>query len=192
MRLRISCCKRLKIGKSRLIEVNCYVSSLTLGGTNPGDFPIVSNRENSLEAHRVADNPSPMDRKPYRATVLGLLSGHWGILLFGLAAVGAETGAALLEPWPIKIVLDTVLRAKPLPQWLERAIASMLGTNALGVLEFAVGMVLLIAIVGGRGQLRRKAMRHDLGPARDTRASLPHVHPRAAPVDVVPRQEAYG
>jgi subfamily B ATP-binding cassette protein MsbA len=111
----------------------------------------------------VADNASPLDRKTYRATVLGLLSGHWGILLFGLAAVGAETGAALLEPWPIKIVLDTVLRAKPLPQWLERAVASMLGTNALGVLEFAVGMVLLIAIVGGVGSYIEKQCVTTLG-----------------------------
>ena len=99
---------------------------------------------------------SPLDRRTQRATVLGLLSGHWGILLFGLFAVGAETGASLLEPWPIKIVLDTVLRAKPLPQWLERAIASMLGTNTLGVLEFAVGMVLVIAIVGGVGSYVEK------------------------------------
>jgi subfamily B ATP-binding cassette protein MsbA len=111
----------------------------------------------------VADNPSPLDPKTYRATVLGLLSGHWGILLFGLAAVGAETGASLLEPWPIKIVLDTVLRAKPLPQWLERAVASMLGTNALGVLEFAVGMVLLIAIVGGVGSYVEKQCVTTLG-----------------------------
>ncbi len=111
----------------------------------------------------MADNPSPLDRKPYRATVLGLLSGHWGILLLGLVAVGAETGAALLEPWPIKIVLDTVLRAKPLPQWLERAIASMLGTNALGVLEFAVAMVLLIAIVGGVGSYAEKQSVTTLG-----------------------------
>jgi hypothetical protein len=51
-----------------------------------------------------------------------LLSGHWGILLFALVAVGAETGAALLEPWPINIVLDTVLRA-----------------NAVGVLECVSG-----------------------------------------------------
>jgi ATP-binding cassette, subfamily B, bacterial len=111
----------------------------------------------------VADNPSPLDPKTYRATVLGLLSGHWGILLFGLAAVGAETGASLLEPWPIKIVLDTVLRAKPLPQWLERAVASMLGANALGVLEFAVGMVLLIAIVGGVGSYVEKQCVTTLG-----------------------------
>jgi len=99
---------------------------------------------------------SPLDRRTQRATVLGLLSGHWGILLFGLFAVGAETGASLLEPWPIKIVLDTVLRAKPLPQWLERAIASLFGTNTLAVLEFAVGTVLVIAIVGGVGSYVEK------------------------------------
>ena len=69
----------------------------------------------------------------------------------------------MLEPWPIKIVLDTVLRAKPLPQWLERAIASMLGTNALGVLEFAVAMVLLIAVVGGVGSYAEKQSVTTLG-----------------------------
>jgi len=111
----------------------------------------------------VADNPSPVDRKTHRVTALDLLSGHWGILLLGLAAVGAETGAALLEPWPIKIVLDTVLRAKPLPQWLEGAIASVLGTNPLSVLEFAVGMVLVIAIVGGLGSYAEKQCVTTLG-----------------------------
>jgi subfamily B ATP-binding cassette protein MsbA len=111
----------------------------------------------------LADHPSPPDRKTYRATVLGLLSGHWGVLLLALVAVGAETGASLLEPWPIKIVLDTVLRAKPLPQWLERAVASMLGTNAAGVLEFAVGMVLVIAIVAGVGSYVEKQCVTTLG-----------------------------
>ena len=111
----------------------------------------------------MTDNPSSQDRKAYRASVFGLLDGHWGMLLLGLVAVGAETGAALLEPWPIKIVLDTVLRAKPLPQWLEGAIASILGTNALGVLEFAVGMVLLIAIVGGVASYAEKQCVTTLG-----------------------------
>ena len=94
---------------------------------------------------------SSLDRKAYRATVAGLLSGHWGTLLVGLAAVAAETAAGLLEPWPIKIVLDAVLRAKPLPDWLARAVASTLGTNSAAVLEFAVGLVLLIAIIGAVG-----------------------------------------
>ncbi|HEY7234009.1 MAG TPA: ABC transporter ATP-binding protein [Gemmatimonadaceae bacterium] len=112
----------------------------------------------------MADNSSiSSDRKPYRATVVALLTGHWGALLLGLAAVGAETAAALLEPWPIKVVLDTVLRAKPLPQWLARAITATLGANSLAILEFAVAMVLLIAIVGAVGSYIEKQCVTSLG-----------------------------
>ncbi|HKW11023.1 MAG TPA: ABC transporter ATP-binding protein [Gemmatimonadaceae bacterium] len=105
----------------------------------------------------MAENSSfSPDRKPYRATVVGLLSGHWSALALGLAAVGAETVASLLEPWPIKVVLDTVLRAKPLPQWLANSITATFGANSLAILEFAVGMVLLIAIVGAVGSFIEK------------------------------------
>ena len=105
----------------------------------------------------MAENSSfSPDRKPYRATVVGLLSGHWSALALGLAAVGAETVASLLEPWPIKVVLDTVLRAKPLPPWLANSITATFGTNSLAILEFAVGMVLLIAIVGAVGSFIEK------------------------------------
>src|SRR5437868_10544408 len=109
-------------------------------------------RMNSIEAHPVFDKSSASrNQKTYRATVVGLLSGHWGALLLGLVAVGIETAAALLEPWPIKVVLDTVLHAKPLPPTLAHAIATTLGTSSLGVLEFAAGAVLLIAILGAVG-----------------------------------------
>lgn len=100
-------------------------------------------------ATAAADRPSlPSAAKTYRASVLGLLAGHWGALLFGLGAVGVETVATLLEPWPIKVVLDTVLRAKPLPQPLAQTIATAVGTSSMAMLEFAVGAVVVIAIVG--------------------------------------------
>ena len=103
----------------------------------------------SVETQSTTDNASSSPaRTPYRATVAVLLSGHWGALMLGLAAVGAETIATLLEPWPIKIVLDTVLHAKPLPAALTRVITTTLGGNALAILEFAVAMVLVIAVVG--------------------------------------------
>jgi hypothetical protein len=38
-------------------------------------------------------------------TIAHLLQPHWRGLLLGLAAVGAETLAGLLEPWPLKVVL---------------------------------------------------------------------------------------
>jgi len=103
----------------------------------------------SVETQQSTDNASAArNRKPYRASVLGLLSGYWGALFVGLVAVGAETVATLLEPWPIKIVLDTVLHAKPLPAFLTRAVTATLGSKAVAILEFAVVMVLVIAIVG--------------------------------------------
>jgi len=68
-----------------------------------------------------------------RATVVGLLSDHWGVLLVALGVVGAETVAALLEPWPIKVVLDTVLHAKALPSRLAQAVASTVGTTNASV-----------------------------------------------------------
>jgi ATP-binding cassette subfamily B protein len=102
-----------------------------------------------LEMQQAADKASASrNPKTYRATVIGLLSGHWGGLMVGLLAVGAETVATLLEPWPIKVVLDTVLHAKPLPQPLAQTIATTIGTDRMAMLEFAVGAVVLIAIVG--------------------------------------------
>jgi subfamily B ATP-binding cassette protein MsbA len=102
----------------------------------------------SPEPQPATDKPVPRHPRTYRATILGLLSGHWNALLLGLAAVGVETATTLLEPWPIKVVLDTVLHTKPLPQPLARALAGTLGSDSLAMLELAVGAVLVIAIVG--------------------------------------------
>src|SRR5689334_12040893 len=116
------------------------------------------------EAQKPASKPSRASSpQSYRATVSGLLSGHWGALILGLLAVGAETAAALLEPWPIKVVLDTVLHAKPLPNWLASAIGATLGTNAIAALEFAVAAVLLIALLGAVGSYVEKQSVTTLG-----------------------------
>ena len=84
-------------------------------------------------------------------TLLDLLRPHWKVLLFGLAAVAAETVAGLLEPWPLKVVLDSVLRAKKIPGWLSSVVTSTLGDNPLGILQFAAFAVVLIAVVGALG-----------------------------------------
>src|SRR5437763_153407 len=108
-------------------------------------------------ARRMTAKPLPgRSRKTYRATIAGLLSGHWGALLIGLLAVGVETGAALLEPWPIKVVLDTVLHAKPLPQRVLQVIGATVGTNSAAILEFAAGAVLLIAVIGAAASYAEK------------------------------------
>ena len=44
-----------------------------------------------------------------------LVRSHWKALTLALVAVLGETLADVLEPWPIKIVVDNILQAKKLP-----------------------------------------------------------------------------
>jgi len=64
-----------------------------------------------------------------------------------LFAVAVAAGMELLEPWPLKIVLDYLLQGKHLSKWLMVAVG-WVGNDKLGVLNFAVAAVALIAIVG--------------------------------------------
>ncbi|MES2393888.1 MAG: ABC transporter transmembrane domain-containing protein, partial [Acidobacteriota bacterium] len=73
------------------------------------------------------------------------------MLALGLAAVGAETMAGLLEPWPLKVVLDSVLRTKKGPDWLAGSINQLFGAGPMVILGFAAVAVILIASVGALG-----------------------------------------
>src|SRR6266581_9002365 len=57
-------------------------------------------------------NAGESRRKPGRLRLGELLKAHKRSLALGLLAVAGEGAANLLEPWPLKIVLDSVLRAR--------------------------------------------------------------------------------
>src|SRR5580698_9581937 len=80
--------------------------------------------------------------------ITSLLRPHWKLLAIGFLGVLGEGVANLLEPWPLKVVLDNVLRSKPTQGWLNTWILSTFGDDKLGVLKFAALAVLAIAIVG--------------------------------------------
>jgi subfamily B ATP-binding cassette protein MsbA len=84
-------------------------------------------------------------------TVLHLLQPHWRALLAGLLAVGAQTVADLLEPWPLKVVLDSVLHMKKSPDWLSRSINSTFGQDSFSILKFTALAVIVIAVIGAVG-----------------------------------------
>jgi len=79
-----------------------------------------------------------------------LLRPHAKALSFAFAAVIGETIADLLQPWTLKIVLDGVVRAKPLDthSWLNRFVLSVAGPHHLAILKFAAIATLVIAVVG--------------------------------------------
>ena len=80
-------------------------------------------------------------------TITYLLRPHTRALTFGLLAVIGEGIANLLEPWPLKIVLDNVVRDKHTGGWLNHLIVSLAGADRFAVLKFAAIAVLVIAVV---------------------------------------------
>jgi ATP-binding cassette subfamily B protein len=88
--------------------------------------------------------------------IVDLLRPHWGALLLAFCAVLGETITDVLEPWPVKIVVDNLLQHKRLPGWIGRMVISLFGDNSHAILNFAVGAVAAIAIVGALSSYAEK------------------------------------
>jgi ATP-binding cassette, subfamily B, bacterial len=65
--------------------------------------------------------------------------------LFGVNLLA--TPIALLNPLPLKIVIDNVLGTKPLPHWVISIATSSISKSTEGMLLFAAGLVLVIALI---------------------------------------------
>src|SRR5690348_9904680 len=89
------------------------------------------------------------DRRPLprRISIRTLLRPHWPALTLGFVAIAGETAANLLQPWPLKIVLDDVLRSRQSHAWAMNLIHGLVGTDKIAVLEFACIAVLGIAVL---------------------------------------------
>jgi ATP-binding cassette, subfamily B, bacterial len=122
----------------------------------------------------IAMTPSAT-KKPKELSIMGFLRPHWKALTLALLAVAGETAADLLEPWPLKIVLDYLIQSKHPPVWMK-AIIGWLGHDKLAVLNFAVAAVAAIAIVGALSSLLEKYLTTSVGQwvMHDLRQTLYH------------------
>ena len=84
-----------------------------------------------------------------------LARSHWKALTLALLAVLGETVADILEPWPVKIVIDNVLQNKHLPPRVE-AVVALFPRNGFATLNFALAAVLLIAVIGALSSYSEK------------------------------------
>ncbi len=96
-------------------------------------------------------------------TIGRLLRPHAKGLALGIAAVLVGGAANLAEPWPLKIVLDNVLKSKSAHGWLSQLIFSTAGTDKVAVLKFAALAVLVIAAVGAVCNYTEKYITTNLG-----------------------------
>lgn len=94
--------------------------------------------------------------------------------MLGLVAALGESASNLLEPWPLKIVFDYVLKDRPVHGWWGRLLAGIASVDTLSVLAFAVAAVLLIALLGGAASYAQKHFTTSVGQwvAHDLRRAL--------------------
>ncbi len=104
----------------------------------------------------------------------GLFRSHWKGLTIALVAVVGETLADVLQPWPVKIIVDNILQSKKLPRWLEGFVAGHFGHDKLAILNFAVAAVAAIAVLGAISSYVEKYMTTSVGQwvAHDLRRTL--------------------
>jgi len=108
-----------------------------------------------------------------------LLRPHWKALTLAFLAVLGETGADLLDPWPLKIIVDNVLQSKHLPGWLATVVSYTAGHDKLSILTFAVAAVAVIAVVGALSSYLESYLTTSVGQwvMHDLRRTLyQHIH----------------
>ena len=94
-----------------------------------------------------ATKPSHSTRSG-KLNAAGLIRPYWKSLTFAFIAVLGESLSDVLEPWPIKIVIDNVLQSKSPPGWVGRFGSELFGADKLAILNFAVAAVAGIAVIG--------------------------------------------
>jgi len=114
-----------------------------------------------------------------RKITLGhLLRPYATSLTIGFTAVMIEGAASLAEPWPLKIVLDTVLKTRTQHGWLQQLVFSG-NTDKIAALKFAAIGVLVIAAVSAISTYTERYLTTSVGQyvMHDLRQTLySHIH----------------
>jgi len=92
-----------------------------------------------------------------------LLKPHAGALTIGFVAVLGESVANLLQPWPLKIVLDEVFKAHTGKSHIPHMVTRYFGTDTLATVKIACLAVLGIALLDAVSTYTEKYLTTSVG-----------------------------
>ncbi len=81
--------------------------------------------------------------------------------LIALGLLG--TAVALLNPVPLKLVVDSVLGTRPLPAFLQQLVVGRAGNPATPILLLAIGLLIAVAVLGHLQDLASTLLRASVG-----------------------------
>jgi subfamily B ATP-binding cassette protein MsbA len=96
-------------------------------------------------------------------TIQRLLRPHFKSLALGVVVVAGGSVADLLQPWPLKIIIDTVLKGRSGKGWLNDLVIDFAGNDPLAILRFAALAVLAIAALGAGCSYAEKSLTTTIG-----------------------------
>jgi ATP-binding cassette, subfamily B, bacterial len=99
---------------------------------------------------------------PRVLSVTGLLRPHWKAMTMAMVGVGGIAATELLEPWPLKIVIDHLLQPRPLNGWMGAAVG-WFGADTLAVLNVAVLAVAVIAVAAAASSYLQSYLTTNVG-----------------------------
>src|SRR5437016_992623 len=83
-----------------------------------------------------------------KLSIAQLIRPHWKALTIALLAVLGVAVTDIIEPWPLKIIVDNLLQSRKLEGWLAQLVLRIFGQDKLAILNFAVAGVAFIAVLG--------------------------------------------
>src|SRR5271155_5517637 len=93
----------------------------------------------------VAAGPPDIGSREMFALIRELVRPYTRWLVIVLIAMLMETAMSLASPWPLKVVIDSVLGAHPMPDWMR---GLSVGGSKMGLAFLAGVGVVLIALIG--------------------------------------------
>jgi ABC-type multidrug transport system fused ATPase/permease subunit len=95
----------------------------------------------------LAAAPPDIGSREMFALIRELVRPYTGSLVIVLIAMLMETAMSLASPWPLKVVIDSVLGPHPLPEWLGGLKGISVGDSKVGLALLAGTGVVLIALI---------------------------------------------
>lgn len=106
----------------------------------------------------------PLPSKPRkRLTIRELLKPHRGSLALGFVAVMGEAIANLLQPWPLKLVLDEVFKGHGDKSSVPHVVRNFFGSSQLATVKFACIAVIAIAVIDAISTYAEKYLTTSVG-----------------------------
>jgi ATP-binding cassette subfamily B protein len=151
----------------RLSKAYGQASNTRPGGDADDELPFAAPTDGPAQAAETGGIKS-------RSLIIAVVRQHWKILSAAFVAVVFESLADVLEPWPIKVVLDYIIGSKQVPGWLTDLTDLTSGPGKQTILALAPMAVIAIAVVAAVsrytddylttkvGQFVMHDLRHDL------------------------------